>query len=250
MKIGDLKKPEYFSKVIGTIFIVLSVYLFIFTEFVNIAFGSLFIGIITIVILHFKTVEKSTAESMLKSSVLPLNDLLTDLDLEGNGVYIPPGKNLSSSRTYIPAGDFRGLPNIYDEMTIITGGAGRTGISLKPLGAPILNEAKVRMESELDGVGIEGAREGMGILTHGLSLAKSFSFREEDGLFKLRITHDGYDNYCEELRGYDKKLCTRTGCPICSAYLTCASEGLKTPLRVVEFEKDGKHIKFILEEVS
>ncbi len=250
MKIGDLKKPEYLSKVFGTIFIVLSIYLFISTENMNIAFGSLFIGVITIVILHFKTVEKSTAESMLESSVLPLNDLIGDLDLKGDGVYIPPGKNLSSSRTYIPAGDFKGLPDIYDEMTIITGGVGRTGISLKPLGAPIVSEAKIRMESDLDGVGIEGAREGMGILTHGLSLAKSFSFREDEGQFKLRITHDGYNDYCEGLRKYSTKLCTRTGCPICSAYLTCASEGMKTPLRVVEFEKEDKHIKYTLEDVS
>ncbi len=250
MNIGDLKKPEYLSKVIGSAFIILSVYLFISTEFINTAFGALFIGVVTITIMHFRTVEKSTAESMLESSVLPLNDLLEDLDLNGDGVYVPPGQNLSSSRTYVPAGEFRGVPNIYDEMTIITGGGGRTGISLIPLGKPILHQAKERMESDLDGVGIEGAREGMGILTHGLSLAKSFSLRREDGSIKLRITHNGYNKYCEKLRGRSTKLCTRTGCPICSAYITCASEGLDASLRVVSFEKEDKHVKFTLEEVE
>jgi len=249
MKKEDLKSPEYLSKVIGTIFIILSIYLFIFTEQINTAFASLFIGVLTITILHFKTVKISTAESMLESSVMPLNDLLEDLDLDGDGVYVPPNEQLSSSRTYIPAGDFRGIPTLYDEMTVITGGAGRTGISLIPSGAPILDEAKEHMESELYGIGIEGAREGMGILTHGLSLAKSFSLRREDGSIKLRITHNGFNDYCEELRGKSTKLCTRTGCPICSAYITCASEGLDTPLRIVGFEKDEKHIKFTLEEV-
>lgn len=250
MRPADIKKPEYLSKIVGTAFMMLSIYLFLYTEYINIAFGSFFIGIITITILHFKTVEKSTSESMLESSVIPLNDLLEDLDLKGDGVYIPPGQHLSSSRTYIPAGRFKGIPTIYDEMTVITGGAGRTGISLKPVGGPILREAKERMESDLDGSGIEGAREGMGILTHGLSLARSFSFRREDGLVKLRITHNGYNDYCEKLREESSKLCTRTGCPICSAYLTCACEGLSTPLRVVGFEKEDKHIKFTLEEAE
>lgn len=249
MDFTDIKRPEYISKIIGTVFIILSVYLFMFTEYLNIAFGSLFIGVLTITIMHLKTVEKTTAEGMLRSSVVPLDDLLDDLDLKGHGIFIPPGKQLSSSRTYIPAGEFTGIPNIYDEMTIITGGAGRRGISIEPLGEPLLKDAKERMESDLGGVGIEGAREGMGILTHGLSLAKSFSLRREDDEVKLRITHGDYNEYCEELRDKTADLCTRSGCPICSAYLTCASEGLDTPLRVVEFEKKDKHIKYTLEEV-
>lgn len=250
MDITVIKRPEYISKIIGSIFVILSLYLFIFTGYFNIAFGSLFIGVLTITIMHFKTVEKTTADGMLRSSVKPLDDLLDDLDLKGHGIFIPPGKQLSSSRTYIPAGEFTGIPNIYDEMTIITGGTGRVGISLKPLGEPILDEAKDRMESDLDGLDIEGAREGMGILTHGLSLAKSFSLRREDRSIKLRITLGDYNEYCEKIRDETDNLCTRTSCPICSSYLTCACEGLGTPLRMVEFEKEDKHVKYTLEEVS
>ncbi|MEF8874397.1 MAG: hypothetical protein V5A88_06980 [Candidatus Thermoplasmatota archaeon] len=247
--ISKLLRPEYTSKVIGGVFLSLSAYLFFFTSYTNAAIGALFIGIFTLLIIHVPTVEEDTAIAELKSGVLSIHHLLEDMDVSQFGLLVPPQKGLTESRVYIPAGDLEGVPDLYDEMSIVSGGRGRTGVSLIPPGKPLLDEAKDKMEYDIEDQDIEAGRECMGYLSQGMGLAKSFSFRKEKGKVKIRITLGRYDKYCEELREEAEKLCSRTGCPICSAFLTSASESLSENLKVVEFEKEGKHIKYTLEAV-
>ncbi len=243
-------RPEYSSKIIGLIFISLAAYLFLKSDYTNAAIGAAFIGIFTLLIIHFSTVEEDVAIAGLKSGVVSIHNMLEDLDMSEKGVVVNPHKNLTESRVYVPAGNFEKLPDLFDEMTIVSSGKGKVGISLTPPGLPILKEAKDRMEYGIEGREIEAGRECMSHLSQGMNLAKSFSFRKsEDGQIKLRITLASYDDYCEELRETSEKICSRTGCPICSAYLTAASESLSIPLKIVDFQKEDKHIKYTLEEI-
>ncbi|MFW6144781.1 MAG: hypothetical protein ACOC55_04345, partial [Candidatus Natronoplasma sp.] len=227
----------------------LSFYLFFFTPFTNAAIGALFIGIFSFLIIHRPTVEEDTAVAELKSGVLSLHALLEDMDVSEKGVMVHPHKNLTEPRVYIPAGELETVPELYDEMSIVSGGRGRTGVSIIPPGKPLLDEAKDKMEYDMEGNGIEAGRECMGYLSQGMELAKSFSFRKEKGAIKIRITLDRYDDYCEEVRGEAKSVCSRTGCPICSSFLTAASESLSEDLKVKSCEKEGKHVKYTLEVV-
>lgn len=248
MKISKILRPEYISKIIGTVFIMIALYLFFYTSYTNAALASGFIGIFTILIVNQPTVDESTAKAELSSGVKPINDLLKDLEVKGTGIAVPPIRNLTESRTYIPAGELRELPDLYDDMTVVTGGRGNMGVSIVPLGKTLLDEAKSKMEYDIEGEGIEASREIMGHLSQGMELAKSFSLRDEEYI-KLRITHGKYLDYCEKLRKDSSDICKRTGCPICSAYVTAAAEGISKPLRVFKLEKDGKYIKIGLEEV-
>ncbi|MBS3816235.1 MAG: hypothetical protein KGY76_01585 [Candidatus Thermoplasmatota archaeon] len=249
MKNSKLLRPEYTSKMIGAVFLGMSVYLFFFTSYTNAALGAFFIGIFTLFIIHVSTVEEDTAIAELRSGAISLHELLEDLELSGKGVVVCPRKDLTVSRIYIPAGEFDELPDLYDEMTIVSGGRGKVGVSVVPPGKPLLDEAKQKMEYDMEGQGIEAARECMGYLSEGMELARSFSLREEDDKIKLRITLQKYDDYCEDLRDEAEKICPRTGCPICSAYLTAGSEALSKPLKITEFEKEEQHVKYTLEEV-
>ncbi|MFP4050580.1 MAG: hypothetical protein ACLFVB_02435 [Thermoplasmata archaeon] len=248
MKIYKILRPEYISKVIGAVFLATALYLFLYTDYTNAALASAFIGIFTVLIVNQPTVDESTAKAELSSGVTPINELLKDLELKSKGIAVPPMRNLTESRTYIPAGDFKELPELYDDMTVVSGGRGNMGVSLVPLGKTLLDEAKSKMEYDIEGEGIEASREIMGHLSQGMELAKSFSLRDEEYI-KLRITHGKYLDYCEKLREDSPDICTRTGCPICSAYVTAAAEGISKPLRVFKLEKDGKYIKIGLEEV-
>ncbi len=244
-----LLKPEYSSKLIGILFISISLYLFLLTDHINAGLAAAFIGIFTMLIVHYPTVEEDVAVAELKSGILSYHNILEDLDLSNNGVLIPPNDNLTESRVYIPAGKMEYIPDIYDEMTVVSSGRGRTGVSLVPPGQPLLEEAKDRIEYSIEAKGIESGRECMGHLSKGMGLAKSFSFRKKDDRVRIRITLDRYENYCENLRESSSNICTRTACPICSAYLTSASEALSSPLKIKGFEKDKNHIKYELEEV-
>ena len=248
MKITKILRPEYISKLIGTVFILIATYLFFYTSYTNAALASAFIGVFTILIVNQPTVDESTAKAGLSSGVKPINELLKDLEVSGKGVAVPPIRNLTESRTYIPAGELKTLPDLYDDMYIVSGGRGNMGVSLVPMGKTLLDEAKSKMEYDIEGEGIEASREIMGHLSQGMELAKSFSLREEENV-KIRITHGKYRGFCENLRSDSEDICTRTGCPICSAYITAAAEGLSKPLKIVKLEKDDKHIKIDLEEV-
>jgi len=249
MRKHRLLKPEYSSKVIGVIFISISIYLFSMTDHTNAGLASAFIGIFTILIVHYPTVDEDVAVAGLKSGILSYHNILDDLELSDKGVILPPNESLNESRTYIPAGKLDGIPDIYDEMTIISSGRGRTGIALVPPGQPLLEEAKDRIEYKIEGKGIQSGRECMGHLSKGMGLAKSFSLRKKGKRIRIRITLEKYDDYCENLREKSSNICTRSGCPICSAFLTGASEALSSPLKIESFEKEKNHIKYELEEV-
>lgn len=246
MKVIDIGKPEIVSKLIGGVFIVLGIYLLMFTPHMNASLGALFIGIFSVLILNFPTVEKDTALSELESSIAPLENILDDLDLKGKGVFIPPREELSETRVFIPAGEFEGLPKIYDEMTIVPGGKGKTGVSIPPPGYPLVEEAKERMEYEMEGESVEEARELMGMMAHGLDLVKSFSFRKKKDIYKLRLTQGTYMDVCSEIKKMHENITTRTGCPISSAFLAAAAEGVSRPLRITDFEEEGVHMKYTL----
>ncbi len=241
-------RPEYTSKVIAAIFILVGIYLYLETPYVNAALASGFIGLFTILIVNKRTVEEETAIDSLKSGVLSYDRLLDDLEVEGNGMAVPPGRNLTEARVYVPVRDSKKIPDLYDEMTIVSTGRGKVGVSLEPPGDPLFERAKQNMEYDLEGQGIEAARECMEFLSQGTGLAKSFGLRRGDRI-KLRLTHGKYRDYCEGLRERSEKLCTRTGCPICNSYLLALCEGLSRPVRIEEFEKDGPHIKYTLEVV-
>jgi len=247
--VTKLLRPEYSSKIAGTIFIALSAYLFFFTDLTNAALGAFFIGIFTILIIHVPTVEEDTALAGLKSGVMSIHHMLEDMDVSQFGLLVPPQKGLTETRVYIPAGELEGVPDLYDEMFIVSEGKGKTGVSLIPPGKSLLDEAKGKMEYDIEGQDIEAGRECMGYLSQGMGLAKSFSFRKKEGDVKIRITLDRYDSYCEEIREKAGELCSRTGCPLCSAYLCAASESLSENLKIVDFEKEGEHIKYSLEAV-
>ncbi len=249
MNISKISSPENASKIAGALFIGISLYLFLFTPYLTAALGALFIGIFTPVIQHGRYVEEDTAVAGLKSGVEPLHRLIRDLDLDGNAVVVPPIRHLSESRVYIPAGTFNTLPDLYDEMTIVTGGGGRTGVSLAPPGLPLFQDAEERMEHGIAGEGIEAAREVMGHLTHGLDLASSFSVRAEEDEYRLRITQGRYREACQEIREDLEGICFQAGCPICSAYLVALVESIEEPLRIADFEVEERHVKYTLEVV-
>ncbi|MFO8110186.1 MAG: hypothetical protein R6U17_06695 [Thermoplasmata archaeon] len=240
--------PDITSTIFGAAFIVIGIYLILLTAHINAGIGSIFIGIFTIMVMTGGTVDEDVSISAMRSDVDTMDELLDDLGITGDMVQVPPGEVLSEGKTYVPVDEFQELPDIQDDMVIVSSAGGRIGIALTPPGHHLMKLAEKNLETPVDG--IEGAREVMGILTHGLGLAKSYSLREEDGNVKVRITHGTYQDHCNSLRENNEAVCTRTGCPLCSAYLTTAAQYLNTPLKLVEFSKEGEHITYEMEEIG
>lgn len=249
MRLSEIYRSENISKLVGVSFVLVGIYLISSTDYVNAGIAFLLVGSFTAIVMNGGTMDVSTAISSLESSVSPLYSIIQDLKMEGDGFYIPPGGNLKSSRVFVPAGkNIRGLPDLYDEMTLVTGDAGRQGISLDLPGRPLYEEASARLDHEPKGM--EGAREAMGMLTYGLGLAKSFSLREEDDdVIKLRLTHGRYTSYCRGIREESPGICQKTCCPLCSSYLMALAEATSKPFGIQGFDVEDEHVKFTLKVV-
>ncbi len=249
MKLSTLKKPEYSSKIAGAVFFIIALLLFLFTQYTTAALGAAFIGLLLVLLIHESTVEEEVAIAGLFSGVSSLNRLLDDLEIDGNAIAVPPGKNLTESRTYIPAGDFNGLPDLYDEMSIV-GVEGKTGISLVPVGLPLLELAKNRMKYDLKDSGMEGVHDCLSHLSIGMEMARSYHLKEENGETRLIINLSKYENCCQKLRKESGDLCRKAVCPICSAFITGISEGSSLPIRIVRFERKENLAEFLLEKIQ
>ncbi|MFP4171250.1 MAG: hypothetical protein ACLFUV_09600 [Methanomassiliicoccales archaeon] len=243
---SKLLRPENASKVAGASLLAISALLFLLTDQLAAGMGAAFIGVLVIVLMHERTVEEEVAVAAMESGVQTIDHLLNDLEVRGKGVIVPPSRNLTESRVYVPAGELRRLPDLYDEMGVVSTG-GEAGISLKPPGAPLLDEAKRRMEGDLEGSGLEGARECMNHLSVGMELASGYELDREEGIW-LNITLGKYAESCGRLR--EGGICEKTGCPVCSAFLTALAEALSRPIRIVEVEWKNGTVKYSLEELE
>ena len=100
-----LRNPPMRAKVMGSLFIIIGIYLIIFqkgTIYLNIGFGAIFIGIFAIMVITERTIPKKLNDAELLSSMELLYSLTDNLDLKGNGVYLPVGGGLTKERVFIP----------------------------------------------------------------------------------------------------------------------------------------------------
>ncbi len=225
--------------------IVFSLYLFIFTNYINPALALILIGALTVALLHDDFVDLETSEAELSSSFSPLDTLLTSLNVKNNGIYIPTSRELDEPRVFIQAGKVeiagvkKDIPPLDEDSTLIEG----EGIAVEPPGLPLFERAREQIEEEASG------ELSMTQLTDSLNLARSFSFDETDQGYRLRITHGPYGDYCEKTRKRSDFVCERTACPLCSSYLIAAAQEVNKPLRIKEFKIEDGHILYKLEEM-
>jgi hypothetical protein len=124
-----LKNPPMRAKVMGSLFIALGIYLIIFQKediYQKIGFGAIFIGLFAIMVITEKSIPKKINDAMLLSSMELLNSITENLDLKGNGLYIPAGGSLTKERVFIPVKEEKSynLPTLDDDTVFVTGTSG------------------------------------------------------------------------------------------------------------------------------
>ncbi len=247
-----LRSPPLRAKVMGSLFIAIGIYLIIFhneTVYLNIGFGAIFIGLFAIIVIREKTIPKKLNDAQLLSSVELLYSLTNSLDLEGNGLYIPAGSNLSKERVFIPLQEEEkyNLPALDDDTVFVTGTSGSSlGVVFVPPGLGLLETYEREMGIEIEDIDIDELEQNLQIMIYGLGLIKDLSIKKDGNKFiRVKITHSAYQGICEEIKNKGK-ICRQTCCPICSSILCAITRSLGKKVRIQQVDIKDNEISFRL----
>ncbi|MFX0137688.1 MAG: hypothetical protein ACFFDN_28875 [Candidatus Hodarchaeota archaeon] len=248
-----LRNPPTRAKVMGSIFITIGIYLIIFhseTIYINIGFGAIFIGLFAFIVITEKTIPKKLNDAQLLSSMELLYSLTDNLELKGNGLYIPAGGNLTKERVFIPLQEEEkyDLPSLDDDTVFVTGTSGSSlGVVFVPPGLGLLDLYEKEMGVKIENIDIDELEQNLQIMIYGLGLIKDlFIKREENEFIRLKITHSAYKDICEEIARNKGIICKQTGCPICSSILCALTRSLDKKVRIRQVDIKDNIISFKL----
>ncbi len=247
-----LGKPAVRAKVLGSLFIAMGIYLIIFQKenfYLKIGFGGIFIGLFAIIVIREKTIPKKLNDAQLLSSLELLQSLTNNLDLKGNGLYLPSGGGLSKERVFIPLQEEEkyNLPAVDDDTVFVTGTSGSSlGVILVPPGLGLLETYEKEMGMEIGNIDIDELEQNLQIMIYGLNLIKDLSIKMEDNKFiKVKIKHSAYQDICQKIKDTGK-ICRQTCCPICSSVLCAITRSIGKKVRIQKVDVKDNEITFRL----
>jgi hypothetical protein len=248
-----LKNPPMRAKVMGSLFIALGIYLIIFQKediYRKIGFGAIFIGLFAIMVITEKSIPKKINDAMLLSSMELLNSITENLDLKGNGLYIPAGGSLTKERVFIPVKEEENynLPTLDNDTVFVTGTSGSSlGVVFIPPGLGLLDLYEREIDIKIENTDIDELEKDLQIMINGLGLIKDLSIKRESDIFiKLIIMQSAYNNICKGIKKDKDTLCRQTGCPICSSILCAITRSIGKKIRIEQVDINDKRISFRL----
>ncbi|ASJ10300.1 hypothetical protein A3L12_02805 [Thermococcus sp. P6] len=202
---------------------------------VNLGFAGLFLGF---VILTFKSKEYIRREA-LDNLVFPyaemLRDMVRDLGLEGNALYIPPYENMPEGGTFIPLHrEFDlDLGRMDEETVFLTNVANerQMGLRIRPAGADLVKKFEEHFEAPLDGSGHKAVESVASSVLRAFDLARGVVIDEEEGGGFRIVVKPTNMNVCRK----NVEGCNQTACPVCSSILLALAKATGEVIESEEF---------------
>ncbi len=196
--------------------------------------GATFLGIYAAAMSTERYVKAETIVSSCAAGLENLDRILTELRIEGRGIYLPKS-HVGNPRVFIPASTKEtALPDLRGDPTFLTGTAGPAGLLISPPGHRLCTLLEEELELELDGLE-PGTFSTLipPLLSQGLGLAGSVEIDEEQMTFSISSP------FCSELCSLGMKSCRQVGCPLCSCISEGLSRSLAMPLRIESLAYDA-----------
>ncbi len=200
------------------------------------------IGIILLAIMLFffspyKYIRDDVCDSMMVSSLLSLNSMLSSLLVSQPGIYAPVGDS-GAIKVFIPASSLgdEDVSRIKPGVEVFEARGDVKGISLIPTGYGLYRNA-VNMGAVFTQEGLEG--EIKDVLENGMELASLSISREGDRVI-VSMRSMANAGLCSSIRKADPAICTRMGCPICSSMACMLVSGTGRKVKIEKVEDTGK----------
>jgi len=201
-------------------------------------------------------VKASLLDSATISSLVTIDQIITDLGIEGKAIYLPPRsiKELKGGTAFIPTEkDMIMIPSIEEVSEGKVFLKNPEGICLTPPGLGLVNLYEDELGKDLTKVDLDYLRNNLPkLLIEDLETAEDMEINTEANVIRVKMTGSIYVDLCKEVRKL-KNICGSLGCPLCSSLALAISRTTGKPV-IIEDDKisgDNKTIEvsyLILEE--
>ncbi|MFW3145674.1 MAG: hypothetical protein ACMUIE_02550 [Thermoplasmatota archaeon] len=214
-------------------------------------FGSLLMGLLILFLFSVRTVPRELSESFQVTQGRNMGRILTALNLEGNGYYIPPGGRSMEDRVYVPMEKRKmGLPDLPGEQVFNVGTTTPSmGVSIIPPGLDLVESVEESAGRRFGEDLLADGGESLERLGKGTGLFGSIDLRTEKENIRLNIKHRDLKETCDRLWEEYPSLHLQVGCPGCSAVLCATARMAHTPLRIGDAKRAGSTVEYRLERV-
>ena len=244
LKLRISKKEPYIpARILGMVLIIIGAAFFINPVSLNIKIGftSILIGLFMIFMITEKSLPKRMSDVLLDGNMEIIRNILTDLELRGNAIFLPKSKSGSntSERIFIPpneTGVIRIPNNVYDTIFLTDYNGENLGLSIPPNGLKLLEE--IEKNGKFENNELKNIEEKLQLFV-GMNLVKSVSFRPHNKGWILEIEKS-------ELSNNGCNLQDQYPCPICSAMITAITRELNQRIRIYGTAHNGNKITYYL----
>lgn len=236
----SIKQPNIRAKIIGLVLIILGIILLFSNDalYIKLAFALILIGILLIFMITEKTIPQKVSKAQIEGNFSAFENIIKNLNLSGNAVFIPTSNILNEERIFIPLEERNiKIPELNDDSVFSTGVDGKSlGLAIPPSGLKLLQE--VEKEINFSEISEENLEEQLQSFV-GLDLLKSVTLKRLSDNWKLVIEKP---IFCES----SNTMCKQFPCPTCSAILTAITRSTDKKIWINDVVHNGKKAEFNL----
>jgi len=229
------------ARIIGIILVIIGVAILVNPTDLNIKISVtlILIGLFMIFMITEKSISKKTSDAQIEGNTTIIKEMIKELNLKGNAIFLPKSSTRSEERVLIPPNESGviKIPNtIYDNVFLADNKGNNLGISIPPAGIKLLDE--IEKDGKFKNAKFEDIDEKLQLFV-GMNLLKSVSFKQHKNGWYLEI---------EKLDSSDSSndLQNQYPCPVCSAVITAITRELNQIIRIYKTSQNGNKIVYHL----
>ncbi|USH00469.1 hypothetical protein K1720_03125 [Thermococcus argininiproducens] len=191
---------------------------------INLGFAGLFLGFVVFTFKSKEYVKREALDNLILPYVEMLQDMVSDLGLEGNALYIPPYENMPEGGTFIPLHeDFDlDLGRMDEETVFLTNVSNerQMGLLIRPTGVDLVKKFEEYFEGPLEGSGSSSVESVASSVLRAFDLARGVYIEESEEGFKVVVKPTNM-----EICRASVEDCNQVACPVCSSVLLALAKG-------------------------
>ena len=193
-------------------------------SYVNMGLAGLFLSFVIFTFKSKDYIKREALDHLVFPYVRLLKNMVHDLGLEGNALYIPPYENMPEGGTFIPLHeDFDlDLGRMDEETVFLTNVANerQMGLLIRPTGVDLVKKFEEHFEGTLDGSGPSAVESVTSSVLRTFDLAKGVHIDESEGGFRVVVRPTNMEICRKSIES-----CNQVACPVCSSILLALAKG-------------------------